>query len=115
MTLVRSIAPVEVCRLNEESGGVILIDVSSESEFLIAHAAIAQNLPLKEISVERLKRENIERFDRIFVIGAESECITKACELLISLGFDHVYRVVGGTRAWARSGLITCTGPRSVS
>jgi rhodanese-related sulfurtransferase len=108
LAVIKNISPVEVCRLNEESGGVILIDVGTESEFGKGRAAIAQNIPLQALSAAALDARGIHASDPVFVISMNRDQARKACELLLDYGYEHVHLVEGGTRAWVRLGLANC-------
>ncbi len=113
MHAFKTISPAEVCRLNEESGGVVLIDVGTESDFAKARAAIARHIPLQELTATRLESVGIGRADPIFVICVGRDRAIAACRRLIEAGFAYIYCVEGGTRAWVRRGLANCGGPRS--
>jgi rhodanese-related sulfurtransferase len=88
-----------------------IVDVRTVAEYTQVHAAGAINLPLPDLSSEKLAAivgSNPAR--PLYIICQSGGRSYKACEQAILLGFDQVVNVSGGTSAWMKQGYATISG-----
>jgi len=87
-------------------GGIRLIDVREEYEYVSGHAPAAVNLPLSSL-VERITE--VPRDATVYVICESGSRSAQAVQWLAGQGIDAV-NVLGGTSAWRSAGLPLATG-----
>jgi rhodanese-related sulfurtransferase len=100
--VIEELAPSEVKRLMEdESSGVVLVDVSEPAEFRNWHIKQAFSLPLRRLASEGsgLPKDNPVVF--VSRIGRRSAL---AMHILQDLGFTQIYNLKGGMLAWEAAG-----------
>jgi SulP family sulfate permease len=100
--VIEELAPSEVKRLMEdESSGVVLVDVSEPTEFRNWHIKQAFSLPLRRLASEGsgLPKDNPVVF--VSRIGRRSAL---AMHILQDLGFTQIYNLKGGMLAWEAAG-----------
>ncbi|MEZ4744321.1 MAG: rhodanese-like domain-containing protein [Bdellovibrionota bacterium] len=110
MSRFKEILPQEVSRLSEEGGQIKLIDVRTPEEFTEIRSVLAQNLPLDQLSSEKVESLGLKKDDPIYMICRSGARSAKACEILADAGFTQLYNVTGGTLGWAEKGLPTAKG-----
>jgi rhodanese-related sulfurtransferase len=113
---VFSIAVARLAEINEQRGGVELIDVRTPVEFRELRAAIARNVPLESLDPDALMQHRSGNADEpLYVICRSGNRSTKACEKLARAGYTNVVHVEGGTQAWDEAGLPVVRGKKAVS
>ena len=115
MASYKEISPVEVYKLNQESGGLRILDVRSAEEYEEVHAAIAVHLALESVHGESVSSMEFSKDDAVFVICRSGARSAKACEILNKEGFKNLFNIVGGTMAWADAGLPVCRATKGAS
>lgn len=78
-----------------------LIDVRTPIEFREIHADGAVNVPLDRLDAGAMAQEGAE----LYLICKSGARAGKACEALLSVGAQRVFRIDGGTDAWVAAGL----------
>lgn len=107
MALFKEITVTEICKLNEESGSVKLLDVRTPEEFNEAHSVLAVNLPLDQISADQVEKLGFKKDEPLYIICRSGARSAAACDALTQQGFECAYNVVGGTIAWLERGYPT--------
>jgi rhodanese-related sulfurtransferase len=93
---------------------ICLIDVRSPAEFAATHAIGAINIPLDQLSAERVRAAAPQAKKILFICqrGGRSK---SACERLEALGLSDVYSVEGGTESWDGAHLPVARGAPAMS
>lgn len=107
-----AVEPSNLAKMLKDESDVVLIDVRSPQEFSEAHIPSARNIPLPELTAERIKAEGLAD-KRLAVVCQGGGRSTRACELLVASGCQTILNVSGGTKAWRQSGLPTNVGDSS--
>lgn len=112
---MNTIEPVELA--NKQSQETVdLIDVRTPAEFREVHATIAKNAPLESLNPTELLRARGDRSDQpLYVICQSGTRGSKACKQFVDAGFEQVFNVVGGTKAWDEAGLPVVRGKKTIS
>lgn len=111
--MISTIMPEELAKIQDKAEQdaskekVQLVDVRRPDEFLEARARGAINIPLDEVSSERLAREGLDTQSPVYIICRSGARSMKACELLDAEGLPQLINVEGGTLQWLDSGLPT--------
>lgn len=99
----KTVEQVAVDQVNQKlNDDIQFVDVRRPAEHAAGHAAKAVNIPLN-----RLSRE-VDRLDPdkpTYVICQGGYRSSLGTSILENAGFDHVYNVTGGTKAWLDAGL----------
>lgn len=95
------------------SGGVI-IDVRTPAEFGELHAASAINIPLDQLTPQRID-ELCAKHDPVFLICKSGARARRAAIDLIESGRDHVACVAGGVHGLERAGAAMIHGRKAIS
>lgn len=109
---IRTIDPQELQKQVTDGASIHLIDVRTPAEFEEVHALPARNMPLDQLSPEKL---GLTPSDKIFVICKSGARGRQACEKLLNCGLRDVTNVSGGTDAWSREGLPVIRGRKTIS
>ncbi len=100
--VVEAVTVNEVSSLTETEKYLQFVDVRRPSEYVGGHAVRTANIPL-----DRLSRE-IDRLDPkapTYVICQSGYRSSLGTSILENAGFEKVYNVTGGTKAWLDAGL----------
>ncbi|MCU0267551.1 MAG: rhodanese-like domain-containing protein [Acidimicrobiales bacterium] len=87
--------------------GAPIIDVRQPDEYVHAHVAGAELIPLGDLA-SRL--EEIPKGQRVYLICRSGARSMRACEFLAAQGYD-VANVAGGTMGWMEAGQPVVSGP----
>ena len=98
-------SPKEVSTLTAEKKAVI-IDVREDDEWQAEHIAGAIHIPLQQIN-QRLPELSTYKDSTVITQCRSGKRSLKALELLKTAGFNNVYSLDGGIRAWTEQGLAT--------
>ena len=95
-----NVEPEEFSRIMREAH--ILIDVRTEEEYEEENILNAINIPLDELAgfVETLREQSRDKAVLIYcATGARSAA---ACDMLYRAGYQYVFNLMGGIKAWKR-------------
>jgi len=109
---IRTIDPQELQKQFSDGAPVHLIDVRTPAEFEEIHAVHARNVPLDQLTPEKLGVAPGEKLYMICKSGARGR---QACEKLAACGLQDVTNVSGGTDTWNREGLPVVHGKKTIS
>jgi len=81
-----------------------VLDVRAEAEFRAGHLTAARHLPLADLAT---RMKEIERLKKrpLIVFAANDRDAGAACRSLRAQGFEQVFNLAGGVRAWREAGL----------
>ena len=99
--MVKAITPQEAQVLIDR-GELEVIDVRDPHEWQGGHLPSARHVPLSRFRAG--PKSHMNRDGVLFVCAAGVRS-NMAAQLAIAAGFQGVYNLVGGTRAWATAGL----------
>ena len=110
------ITPKELAGRKASGQPVALIDVRTTVEFQQIHIDFARNLPLAELTPDKVQNGDLRaETDPLYVICHSGGRGRQACERLRSAGLNAV-NVEGGTAAWEAAGLpVVRSEPRIIS
>ena len=100
--VIEELAPSAVKKLMEdESSGVVLIDVSEPAEYRNWHIQQAFSLPLRRLTSEgtSLPKEN-----PVVLVSRIGRRSALAIHILQDLGYENIYNLKGGMLAWEAAG-----------
>ena len=95
-----NIEPEEFSRLMREPH--LLIDVRTEDEYEQENILNAINIPLNELSgfIETLREQSRDKTVLVYcTTGGRS---ATACDMLYRAGYQYVFNLMGGIKAWKR-------------
>ena len=104
------LTPQEVKNLIEKEKDLIIIDARTEMEH--TYEGKLENSILLDFLKPRIFKREIQKFDKskkylvYCAIGRVSE---QACELMVELGFENVYEMIGGLKAWQKDESLVST------
>ena len=104
------LTPQEVKDLIEKEKDLIIIDARTEMEH--TYEGKLENSILLDFLKPRIFKREIQKFDKskkylvYCAIGRVSE---QACELMVDLGFENVYEMLGGLKAWQKDESLVST------
>jgi rhodanese-related sulfurtransferase len=101
---IKTITPEDVFRLNQESGGITIIDVREKDEFAEVSSPLAENHPLSTFDAGSFAKKR-DKKTQLFMLCRSGKRSLKAAQLLESAGFESIYNVEGGMMTWETSGL----------
>lgn len=101
--------------LAAKDGKGILLDVRTPAEFEEIHAQGAVLVPLDVLSRERVETALGSNSGPVYLLCASGNRAANAAEQLQKAGFDNVYVVEGGTKAWDAAGLAVVRGKKTIS
>ena len=84
-------------KLADESEGFVLIDVREDFEYMVSNNG-GEHIPLSNLQSRVHTLNEDTEYAIICRSGARS---ANACAFLAHEGFEHVYNVKGGMKAWA--------------
>lgn len=99
---MHTITPAEV-RERQRAGKLALIDVRGPAEFAAIHAEGAENIPLDELTPDRVA--HLQKHEPVYVICKSGARSQMGIRVLHGMGFTRLYNVAGGTDGWAAAGL----------
>ncbi len=112
---VRTISPKQLHDSVSAGNDVDLIDVRTAVEFREVHIPFALNLPLHELTVEKVADARKSASDTLYVICRSGSRGNQACEKLVAAGYHDVVNVEGGTQAWDQAGYGVTRGQKTIS
>ncbi len=101
---LKQITPIDVFKLQQESGAIVIIDVRESDEFSELSSPFAQNFPLSKFDFESFAKDRNRRTP-IYVLCRSGRRSLSAAKQLVRDGFECVYNVEGGMIEWEASGL----------
>lgn len=104
MRHIKSISPTDLFRLQQESGGITVIDVREADEFAEEASPLSENFPLSTFEVSRILETHDKRTE-VYMMCRSGRRSYKAAQLLTEAGFLAVYNIEGGLIAWEAAGL----------
>lgn len=111
--MVATISPTELAKCIERGEVREIIDVRTPAEFREVHATLARNVPLDELTPERVQIGSSGR--PIYFVCKAGGRSAKACQKLLDAGFANVVSIDGGTQAWEAAGLPVVRGKKAIS
>lgn len=100
----------------QSQGDVELIDVRMPTEYREVHARGAVNVPLDGLDPMAVADSvGAGEGKPIYVICKSGNRSSKATQMFMNAGIDHVVNVDGGTTAWVDAGLPVIRGKKAVS
>ncbi len=114
--MTTSITPRQLADLQAAGESITLIDVRMPMEFAEVHVDFARNIPLAELSPDKIGADGTPTGDGpLYVICRSGGRGRQACQKLQSAGLSAV-NVEGGTTAWVAAGLpVTRSGAKLMS
>ena len=101
---IKSISPVDVYSLHQESGGMAIIDVRERDEFAEIASPLAESFPLSEFDPAQFAKAR-DKKSPLYMLCRSGKRSLKAGQLLEGEGFESVYNIEGGMLAWEQAGL----------
>jgi rhodanese-related sulfurtransferase len=100
MSRVLELTPTEFRRRwpNENSTGVVLLDVREPQELMLAKVRQALHIPMREVP-HRL--DELDPATPVVVMCHSGGRSRRVAEFLTTSGFEEVYNLAGGIDAWA--------------
>jgi rhodanese-related sulfurtransferase len=96
----------EVYEQYQKLGSVHLIDVREADEFAELRTPLSRNLPLSELHDPAcIAGLGINKSEAIYLICRSGKRSARACEMLAEQGYQRLYNISGGMRAW-QAGLL---------
>jgi rhodanese-related sulfurtransferase len=116
MTMVATISPQELARLQQSGKAIELIDVRTPVEFQELHVEFAKNIPLDRLDPRAIQAERNGNADQpLYVVCRSGSRGKQACEKFLAAGLSNVVNVEGGTLACEGVGLPMARGKKSIS
>lgn len=86
-------------RLDDDTGGMVLVDCRTEDEFQRDHIASARLLPMQELSLRAQELDECRDCDVVVYCrtGHRSRIVAR---YLVLRGFSNVLSMAGGLHAW---------------
>lgn len=113
--IVRKISPKQLQDFVIAGKQVDLVDVRTPVEFREVHVPYALNIPLHELTIEKIAASRKSTGDPLYVICRSGSRGNQACEKLVAAGCSDVVNVDGGTQAWDQAGLPVVRGKKTIS
>lgn len=104
MRHIKTISPTDLFRLQQESGGITVIDVRESDEFAEVASPLSENLPLSTFAPSQVTKHYDKRTE-LYMMCRSGRRSLHAAQLLYDEGFLCVYNVEGGLNAWEAAGL----------
>ena len=108
---VPNIQATMVQKLQENSGGITLIDVREPDEFAEVASTCAKNYPLSNLDVhsvlESLNLSLSSPDTPLYFICRSGGRSSRAAEKFYAAGYENVYNIEGGMNRWLELGLPT--------
>lgn len=100
MPRVLELTPIEFRRRwpEENSAGVVLLDVREPQELTLAKVRQALHIPMREVP-QRL--QELEPATPLVVMCHSGGRSRRVAEFLAASGFEEIYNLAGGIDAWA--------------
>jgi len=103
-----NVAVEEVKRWTDNADAeIVVVDLRSAEEYDAGHIIGARSMPLANLSNQTAATVNTSK--KIVIYSADGSNSSAASELLMELGFERVYPVIGGLQAWNESGYAVVT------
>jgi len=83
--------------------GAVVVDVRKPEEYATGHLVSAKNIPLETLEADQ-KKEKFRK-KKVLVVCDSGMSSGRAANLLRKAGFDDVFSVRGGIRAWREDNL----------
>ena len=106
-----TISPKALHELLGKTSDASILDVRTKAEFAGVRASLAQNIPLNEISIEKLTQNPpFPRETSVYLLCERGGRAALAAETFLAAGFSNVFVVEGGTQAWVDANLPVIRG-----
>lgn len=95
---------------NKKEKNLVVLDVRTEIEY--TYEGKLEGAVLLDFMKPRLFKREIQKYDRdknYLVYCAVGRVSEPACELMKELGFNHVYEMAGGLKAWQKDSDLVST------
>ena len=102
---VQNVTVQQAYEVVSKDNGALFIDVREQNEWDQIHAVGATLIPLSVF--EQQAPAQLPKDADIYIICNSGNRSTSASEYLISLGYESIYNIQGGTQAWVSAGLPT--------
>ena len=112
---VSTIHPRQLQDLLNAGHSVEVIDVRTPVEFEEVHVPFARNVPLDQLTAERVIATRRGSQAPLYFICRSGSRGKQACEKLFAAGLVDVVNVEGGTLAWEQAGLPVVRGKNTIS
>ncbi len=99
---VTNVSPPQAVRLINK--GAVVVDVRDRDQFVTGHLVNAKNFPLGDIESDR-KRIDKYRNKTVLAVCDTGATSGKAANVLRGQGFENVFSLRGGLRAWQEENL----------
>jgi len=83
--------------------GAVVVDVRTPADFAGGHLVSSKNIPLETLEADQSKEKF--RKKNVLVVCDSGNSSGRAANLLRAAGFDNVFSVRGGIRAWREDNL----------
>jgi len=100
--MVHTVTPAELVELMSTQD-VDLIDVRDQNEWDAGHIEAARLVPLEQFRAD--PDQALTRGPLLVFVCAKGVRSLSAAKLAERFGYDHVFNLEGGTKAWASAGL----------
>lgn len=87
-----------------KTDGEFFVDVRTPEEWAAGHAEGATLIPLQEFT-SRAPNELSDKNAKIYLICRSGNRSGQAAQILLDMGYTHVYNIDGGTTAWQQANL----------
>ncbi len=105
------ISPQQLGEKLKQNSTIDLIDVRTAAEYESVHLPAAKNLPLHELSLEKLRGlRNSSNGEPVYFICKSGGRSLQACQKMQAAGIDNVVNVQGGTEGCVQAGLENVRG-----
>jgi rhodanese-related sulfurtransferase len=100
----RQATPLQATQMINRGRSTAVIDVRSADEFAAGHLRDAKNMPLADLAkrIGELDKNKVKTVILVCQSGARAD---KAARQLKSAGFEDIYTLEGGVKAWSAAGL----------
>jgi rhodanese-related sulfurtransferase len=100
----RQATPLQATQMINRGKSTAVIDVRSADEFAAGHLRDAKNMPLADLAtrIGELDKNKVKTVILVCQSGARAD---KAARQLKSAGFEDIYTLEGGVKAWSAAGL----------
>lgn len=100
--MVTPLSPTELAQLLSSSRGVDMVDVRDQNEWDSGHIDGSRLVPLEQLRAD--PDRELVRAPAIVFVCAKGIRSLAAAKLAERFGYEHVYTLDGGVKAWASAG-----------
>jgi rhodanese-related sulfurtransferase len=100
----RQATPLQATQMINRGKSTAVIDVRSADEYAAGHLRDAKNMPLADLA-NRIGELDKNKVKTVIVVCQSGARADKAARQLKSAGFEDIYTLEGGVKAWSAAGL----------